>query len=85
MKNYEFFCDNSYKKDKWIKTLKEEKTKLVKKIVKKFDKIFEMEEKKKIIFDKFNFPLIENNKTYIKDFIDETILADGSFLIKDQS
>jgi hypothetical protein len=44
-----------------------------------------MEEKKRIIFDKFNFPLVEDNRNYMKDYIDETIIADGNFLNKEKS
>ena len=46
-KDYEFFCDNKYKRDTWVKMLNDERKKIINKIEKKFDTIFELEEKKK--------------------------------------
>jgi len=84
-KVYEFFCDNNFKRDKWIKEINAEKKKIEKDIQKKYDTIFELEEKKKVIFDKYNFPLVENNQTYMKDYVDETITSDGNFLSKEEA
>jgi hypothetical protein len=48
-------------------------------LLKKYDRFFVTEEKKKIIYDRFNFPLIEFNLNYIRDHIDEVMINDENF------
>jgi hypothetical protein len=83
-------CQDSGLRNEWISKINQEIKRInielenkysdfSKIFLKKHNRIFDMEEKKKIIYDRFDFPLIENNLNYIKDYIYEIMINDENF------
>jgi len=81
-KNYEFLVENKEIKDKWIEVINHE-IKRINKIEKKnYNDILHLDLKKKVIDDNFGFHLIEDNKDYIRDIVNNSMKNEKFFKSK---
>lgn len=81
-KNYEFLVENTELKDKWIEMINQEIKRIKKIEKKKYNDVLNLDTKKKVIEDYFNFPSIEENKEYIKERVNETMKNEKFFKSK---
>lgn len=81
-KNYEFLVENKKKRDEWIEVIEKEIKRISKIQKKKYENVFELETKKKVIKDLFNLESIDDNKDYIKLYVEKAFKNENFFKLK---
>jgi hypothetical protein len=78
-KIYKFLCSSEEEKDSWVKALNNEIKKIKGETTKKFENLYDIKLKKKIIEDFYKLPNINTDKFYMKKKVEETIKNENFF------